>query len=109
MYRYISHDFFQVAPFGGVKQSGLGREGSKYGMDDYLEVGIQACKLVSLTFSEMLICSTVVADQVCMHGQPELMLEAGLRFYLNEDELSGSLPGGRGGTPTDVQRILSWN
>jgi len=27
-----------VAPFGGVKQSGLGREGSKYGMDDYLEV-----------------------------------------------------------------------
>lgn len=28
----------QVAPFGGVKQSGLGREGSKYGMDEYLEV-----------------------------------------------------------------------
>ncbi|KAL6562412.1 Succinate-semialdehyde dehydrogenase, mitochondrial [Orobanche gracilis] len=27
----------QVAPFGGVKQSGLGREGSKYGMDEYLE------------------------------------------------------------------------
>ena len=26
------------APFGGVKQSGLGREGSKYGMDEYLEV-----------------------------------------------------------------------
>ena len=26
------------APFGGVKQSGLGREGSKYGMDDYLEM-----------------------------------------------------------------------
>jgi succinate-semialdehyde dehydrogenase/glutarate-semialdehyde dehydrogenase len=26
----------EVAPFGGVKQSGLGREGSKYGMDDYL-------------------------------------------------------------------------
>ncbi len=25
-------------PFGGVKQSGLGREGSKYGMDDYVEV-----------------------------------------------------------------------
>lgn len=29
----------KVAPFGGVKQSGLGREGSKYGMDEYLEVG----------------------------------------------------------------------
>ncbi len=28
----------EVAPFGGVKQSGLGREGSRYGMDDYLVV-----------------------------------------------------------------------
>lgn len=28
----------EVAPFGGVKQSGLGREGSTYGMDDYLVV-----------------------------------------------------------------------
>jgi len=27
-----------VAPFGGMKQSGNGREGSKYGLDDYLEV-----------------------------------------------------------------------
>lgn len=28
----------EVAPFGGVKQSGLGREGSRYGLDDYMEI-----------------------------------------------------------------------
>jgi succinate-semialdehyde dehydrogenase/glutarate-semialdehyde dehydrogenase len=28
----------EVAPFGGVKQSGLGREGSHHGMEDYLEM-----------------------------------------------------------------------
>jgi succinate-semialdehyde dehydrogenase/glutarate-semialdehyde dehydrogenase len=28
----------EVAPFGGVKQSGIGREGSRYGIDEYLEV-----------------------------------------------------------------------
>ena len=28
----------EVAPFGGIKQSGLGREGSRHGLDDYLEI-----------------------------------------------------------------------
>ena len=27
-----------AAPFGGVKESGLGREGSRHGMDEYLEI-----------------------------------------------------------------------
>jgi succinate-semialdehyde dehydrogenase/glutarate-semialdehyde dehydrogenase len=29
---------YEGAPFGGVKQSGLGREGSRHGLDDYLEL-----------------------------------------------------------------------
>lgn len=28
----------EVAPFGGIKQSGFGREGSRYGLDDYLDI-----------------------------------------------------------------------
>jgi len=28
----------EVVPFGGMKQSGIGREGSHYGIDEYIEV-----------------------------------------------------------------------
>ena len=28
----------EVAPFGGMKESGIGREGSKYGIDEFIEV-----------------------------------------------------------------------
>ena len=28
----------EVAPFGGVKESGIGREGSKYGIEEFLEL-----------------------------------------------------------------------
>jgi len=37
----------EVAPFGGIKQSGLGREGSKYGLDEYLE--LKYCLLSGLS------------------------------------------------------------
>ncbi|MBT2186798.1 NAD-dependent succinate-semialdehyde dehydrogenase [Sphingobium nicotianae] len=37
----------EVAPFGGVKESGFGREGSRYGMDEYLNMKL-VCTAVSL-------------------------------------------------------------
>ncbi|MGN2404726.1 aldehyde dehydrogenase family protein [Pseudomonas syringae] len=37
-------DLQRVAPFGGIKSSGLGREGFQYGIEDYLEIKSSACR-----------------------------------------------------------------
>lgn len=36
----------EIAPFGGVKESGIGREGSKYGIDEFLEMKYLCLKLI---------------------------------------------------------------
>ena len=52
---FLSYRFsMQVAPFGGVKQSGLGREGSKYGIDEYLEASTR-CLSYLLIFEKLVI------------------------------------------------------
>ena len=35
----------EVAPFGGIKESGIGREGSKYGLAEYQNIKLVACSL----------------------------------------------------------------
>jgi hypothetical protein len=43
----------EVAPFGGWKESGLGREGSKYGTDEYVEIKyvFDATRHISVVFA----------------------------------------------------------
>ncbi|CAI9087979.1 OLC1v1022199C2 [Oldenlandia corymbosa var. corymbosa] len=53
----------EVAPFGGVKQSGLGREGSKYGMDEYLEVHLD------LNFATQYLVNPTHKNEQSLHWQ----------------------------------------
>ena len=46
----------EVAPFGGVKQSGLGREGSHYGLNDYMEVKYLCMGIKPLGMLENHVC-----------------------------------------------------
>jgi glutathione S-transferase len=55
----------EVAPFGGVKESGLGREGSKYGIEDFLEVKylVPALQDGGLGFGETSAILLYIADK----------------------------------------------
>ena len=55
----------EVAPFGGVKESGLGREGSHYGIDDFMELkyicmgGLKQLTQINCWLSEFNYCSNI--------------------------------------------------
>lgn len=60
-------DHIQVAPFGGFKQSGLGREGSKYGLDEYLEVSTNISQLhISEQECDYWLLNVLQIKYVCM-------------------------------------------
>lgn len=56
----------QVAPFGGVKQSGLGREGSKYGIDEYLEVSRSSLSCIMVLLIDTNFFLHLQLKYVCM-------------------------------------------
>ena len=43
----------EVAPFGGVKESGLGREGSRHGIDEFLEMKYVFLEDFRIEFTEL--------------------------------------------------------
>ena len=58
----------EVAPFGGVKQSGLGREGSHYGIDDFVEIKVPLLwrpRKVNLTPRTERLCRSSSAGGRC--------------------------------------------
>ena len=54
-----------VAPFGGVKQSGLGREGSRYGIDEYLDMKYLCMGGISVACDAYIIGSLVNRSSSC--------------------------------------------
>lgn len=75
----------KVAPFGGVKQSGLGREGSKYGMDEYLEASYQ-----TLTVIDFILKSRKLITALLLRGC-SLNMSAWGTLKVNKTMWHGSL------------------
>ena len=58
----------EVAPFGGIKHSGIGREHSKYGMDEFLYVKCAALPKLSLTAQATSLGPGLLLHCVCMYS-----------------------------------------
>ena len=67
----------EVAPFGGVKESGIGREGSKYGLEEYLEIkylcygGVSMKASVRWVQDVMFLGESGSGHAVVMDGAPD--------------------------------------
>ena len=61
----------EVAPFGGVKESGIGREGSKYGIEEFLEIKY-LCHGRDLTAEVLARCNEIVSSLRSSQWQPSL-------------------------------------
>ena len=87
----------EVAPFGGVKESGIGREGSKYGIDEWLEV----------KYLCMGGLSRVIVEQRDYHVDTGKLAEL-VRLYETEGiELQKRILGGLIGAFTPTSATLS--
>jgi hypothetical protein len=64
----------EIAPFGGMKESGIGREGSKYGIEEFLEVkylGMAASTaIIGLDFPSLPLAGEGDRDDQPRHSRP---------------------------------------